>query len=473
MNTLLNITNVSIENQKILEENLESFIREMSKFFDEEKIEEIARQTGFVERKSKLTGMLFLSLFVFGTIKYGNPSLEDLLGLLNTYIKDFSLSRSGLHQRLNTQAVIFFERILNLAVEHIIPPYLKQNLSSQFRSVLIWDSTYFQLPPQLAVLFPGSGGNASPASVKIQLCYDMCQHHWLFNLQSAAESDVFTMKDKIVEFAHPGDLVLQDLGYFDIGAMANLNDKGAYYLSRTRPVCNIYQYDSMGNLRCEKLMSLIQSSVFDSILDLNVYMQTSNQTLTPVRLIIERLPESVANQRLRKLHKDAQKHGRQVSKYSSFMAQFNCYITNIPDELLCAKNCRFVYALRWQIELIFKAWKSNLHLDEIQVHNRPERVLITILGRLIFIVLSSKIIRVTTSYLWQISQYEISYYRAIRHFQSIAESWFALSISQNFNAIFSLLRSKVIFIQKHSYKLRQHDRILPSDWLQLIAQHDI
>jgi len=42
---------------------------------------------------------------------------------------------------------------------------------------------------------------------------------------------------------------------------------------------------------------------------------------------------------------------------------YHLYLTNIPPEKLAATDIRSVYASRWQIELLFKEWKSyaNLH----------------------------------------------------------------------------------------------------------------
>ncbi len=58
---------------------LEKFIQDMVDFFDKELVEETARETDFVQRESKLTGHLFLSVFTFGMSIYGTPTLEQLL----------------------------------------------------------------------------------------------------------------------------------------------------------------------------------------------------------------------------------------------------------------------------------------------------------------------------------------------------------------------------------------------------------
>lgn len=463
-----NLSNLSAEEQRTLKEQLEGVVKEISLFFNQEQIEQLARESGFVERESKLTGLLFLSLFVFGVSMYGNPTLEQLIGLLNTYMKDLTLSRPGLHLRITEQAEAFFERVLSLAIDRAIPDRLKIDLPAQFAGIQIWDSTAFQLPPALAAFFVGKGGSSSPAGAKIQFCYDLNRHQWWYALQSATEADS-SMAAEIVARTQPGDLVLQDLGYFNVETFAAIHDKGAYYLSRLKQGVNIYHQDESGALSCEDLPTLLRHQQFETRLELAVFIRSKHNLFTPVRLIIERLPEQAVNQRLRKLHQEARSRGRQLSADTIFLAAFNFYVTNAPSYLLPASCCRFLYGIRWQIELVFKAWKSHLQIHKIQVKHRPQRVRVTIWAKLIFITLTAQMIRLTTAFLWRSSQLEISYYRALRHFQTIAERWFSFVIHSGFRAIFALLGDALAFIQQHSFKIPQYNRIYPLQILQLFG----
>ena len=60
------------ETQKINE-----FLLEIDHLFKAETVENLARQSGFVERQSRLTGHLFLTVFVFGVSVYQAPTLEQ------------------------------------------------------------------------------------------------------------------------------------------------------------------------------------------------------------------------------------------------------------------------------------------------------------------------------------------------------------------------------------------------------------
>ena len=468
MNTPINVPNLPIEDQGILKERLETFIKDLSNFFNKEKIEEIAKETNFVERESKVTGLLFLSILVFGTSMYGNPTLEQLIGLLNVYVKEIDLSRPGLHQRINDEAVAFFERVLSLAVNRSIPDQLKINVPAQFPGIQIWDSTAFQLPPGLAPFFVGKGGSASPAGAKLQFCYDLNRHQWSYVLQSATEADN-SMADAIVARAQPGDLVLNDLGYFNVETFAALHEKGAYYLSRLKHDVNIYQQDETRAFRYyEDLPTLLRHQQIETRVELAVLIRSKHNVFTPTRLIIERLPAQAVNERLRKLHQEARSRGRQLSDEAILLAGFNFYVTNAPGNLLPASCCRFLYGIRWQVELVFKTWKSHFQIHKIHVKHRPQRVKVTIWGKLIFITLTAQAIRLTTAFLWLTSQLEVSYYRAARHFQTVAERWFA-RICSGEDTIFAVLQDAVAFIQQHSFKIPQSDRMYPLEMLQVFG----
>ena len=467
MNTLL--PNSLDEEQENLKNQLKEFLRRTSIFFRENDIEKIAKETQFVKRESKLTGHLFLSIFVFGVNIYGNPTLEQLIGFLKLYLTDFTITRQSLHERINEEAVEFFKKILDLSINLVVPEALKLQELNQFPRILIWDSTKFQLPAALASYFPGTGGSASPAGVKIQFCYDLKAHQWLYTIESAIDSDN-AMDSDIIGQTGPGELSVHDLGYFKIELFDGLYSKGAYYLSRLKTNANIYIPNLDGSFNSIDLADLLRSRQFRDRIELTVFIRSKHNVFTKTRLVIEKLPEPAVNQRRRKLHKQARSRGKTPSARSIFLASFNFYITNANCELLPASCCRILYSIRWQIELIFKAWKSHLKVDKVLVKHRPERVLTTLIAKLIFITITAKIIRLTTALHWILSCREISYFRALRHFQTIAEKWFFLIIHSYIASIFALLEHAVSFIQDNCFKIPQKDRVYP---LQILKNIDL
>lgn len=66
--------------------------------------------------------------------------------------------------------------------------------------------------------------------------------------------------------------------------------------------------------------------------------------------------------------------------------EWSIFITNVPQEWLTLTQVALIYRLRWQIELLFKLWKSECQIDRIAGHLRA-RVLCEIYAKLIAAVI--------------------------------------------------------------------------------------
>ncbi|MDZ7362929.1 MAG: hypothetical protein ONB46_19735, partial [candidate division KSB1 bacterium] len=89
---------------------------------------------------------------------------------LNLVVPELDLSRQGLHDRITEEAVAFFEKMLSWAITLELPQRVSQEMAARgprFNRILIFESTSFQLPEELAMYFRGSGGGGSEAAVKI------------------------------------------------------------------------------------------------------------------------------------------------------------------------------------------------------------------------------------------------------------------------------------------------------------------
>jgi hypothetical protein len=84
----------------------------------------------------------------------------------------------------------------------------------------------------------------------------------------------------------------------------------------------------------------------------------------PFRFIISLVPEEVFAKRMQKINKYNKRMGYQTSDDYADRAKFNLIITNvvseIPIEVIIA-----LYHMRWQIELVFKIWKSTFGIHKI------------------------------------------------------------------------------------------------------------
>jgi IS4 transposase len=104
----------------------------------------------------------------------------------------------------------------------------------------------------------------------------------------------------------------------------------------------------------------------------------------PVRLFIERVPETVSSQRRRQANKGAskKKKGKTASKKSLSLCDVTNLITTAPEAKLSFDEALVLYGARWQIELLFKLWKSHAKL-ETSIRCHPWRILTEIYIKLL------------------------------------------------------------------------------------------
>jgi hypothetical protein len=79
----------------------------------------------------------------------------------------------------------------------------------------------------------------------------------------------------------------------------------------------------------------------------------------PIRLIALRAPEHVIRQRHERLKKDAKRKGRNISQEQRNLCAWTVFATNLPAEKYTTDEVYTLYRVRWQIELVFKLWKSE------------------------------------------------------------------------------------------------------------------
>ncbi|MDP9473893.1 MAG: hypothetical protein M3Q71_25075, partial [Chloroflexota bacterium] len=100
----------------------------------------VARQTGFVQRDSKLSGPLFLLVLVTGFLHQPAASLNFLAQVAGDL--GVPLTRQGLHQRLGAPAVAFLRAMLQHSLQALhSKTQLPLPVLTQFAAVYLHDST--------------------------------------------------------------------------------------------------------------------------------------------------------------------------------------------------------------------------------------------------------------------------------------------------------------------------------------------
>jgi hypothetical protein len=78
------------------------------------------------------------------------------------------------------------------------------------------------------------------------------------------------------------------------------------------------------------------------------------------------------------------------------LLDWNLFVTNVPAEKLSVREVWVMARLRWQIELLFKLWKSQGQLDTSRSH-KPYRILCEVYAKLLGLLLQQWVL-ITTAW---------------------------------------------------------------------------
>jgi len=201
----------------------------------------------------------------------------------------------------------------------------------------------------------------------------------------------------------------------------DIDSQEAYFLCRLNHQLGLYQENTNGGLvNFDLVRQLKKGEDISGAIEFEVLLKDKKSTLK-TRLIAERVPDAVANQRRRKVKQKAKKRKKKYAPSAKYLylLGWSLYITNVSAEDLPTDAMRVVYMIRWQIELVFKAWKSYHGITELK-GKRPERIECFIYGRLIMMVLMAFFSGSMRRYLWQTKRRELSFLKTVKYFKSRA-----------------------------------------------------
>ena len=388
--------------------------------------------------------------------------LEKPEGSLNEMAQSFldlgvGVTAQGVDERINPFSVAFLRAIFSQALE-IFKVHCPVPLSilRQFTAINIVDSSTKALPENMADEYPGCGRKGATSALKLQLVFDFLHGNLKqVDMQAGKEADQgYREYLKVVE---GGSLTIVDLGYFCLDAFLAIANKSAYFLSR-------YFYPTaLLNLAGKRidLVTLLKKQTTDSA-DLSVVLGCRSKHTLPCRLILLRNPDRVTEKRRRTAKEHARKRGTTLSRNYLYILGWTLFVTNAPATMISVKHIYDLYRIRWQIELIFKLWKSYCGLNHILAW-RKDRILTELYAKMIGIVIIHFLLaplRIPDE-TW--SEREVSTVR----FKKLIER-FAQRFKQNISDAFALAQTLDLFwIHVQHFSLKQKRRKKPNVYAQL------
>ncbi len=399
-------------------------------------------------------------MLLFDHFRYRSPSLQQ--HALSLYQQEAAnVSKQAIDKRFNNKAVLFIEKLFEaLLNQQQLNTHISSHLSAHFNTIKVMDSTEFKLPDYFAEAFPGYSGCNALACAAIQLEYDVLSgkvHH--FSLGNARQSDK-TVADLRMDSIVSGDLILRDLGYYSVDSYLKIEQQNAFYVSRLKSQVGVYQKQSNKYIRLSwsDILQQIQGSQ-NRHFDQWVYIGTEQKH--PVRMVAWVLPEDASKMRLQK---KKSKKGK-LSKEDMIWSRLNVFITNIETSIVNVEQVYNLYKIRWQIELMFKIWKSIININT--VHNmKPCRLRCNLYSKFIWILISRDITRLAETSYWKVNKALLSPYKCMETLKASATS-LRSTIFGSEKKLKEWMIKTIKELMVYGYKENKKGRVKLSELLQL------
>lgn len=322
-------------------QNLNKMAERFKRVLHAERVNELGRRVRFCQRERVITPFrLGMSLLVScATMRV--ETLADIQRCFNALFGTTVAYKPFHNQLAKWRFGEFMRELVSVVLSQWTVQVLRADARGAFREfkqIFIQDGSSFAVKEALREHYPGRFKTKGPAAVEL---------HVTMSLLDESVSSVVLTPDTFTERAElpspqslKGSLLLADRGYFEVGYLASLDAAGASFVVRGFNSVNprvVAAYSDDGqSLRGMSGKPLKACRLLKGrMLDLDVEWRAADRDIR-VRLTVS---------------------------WNAGKREYRYLVTNLPRARYTVKQVDQAYRLRWQIELLFKEWKSyaNLH----------------------------------------------------------------------------------------------------------------
>jgi hypothetical protein len=317
---------------------------------------ETSKIHGFQTRScGKINAFVIIQSFML-MIVHRNKSYQDWATCISSILR-LTVSKQAVFNRLNQSFANTLKALLTNVISQQSSKQIDVKLFKSFNSVWLQDSTTFHLPDAVVSLFKGnSSGGKQKSLAKLNVLYNISNG-------SIPVMDLFNFTDneqKIASIKHPfinkGDLIIRDLGYFVLSVFEQLQNEGVFFLSRLHFGVKLYMPDTIKQVELSKILRGKKQ------VDIQVLCGKHNKL--KARLVAIKLSNEQANNRIRKAKQNRDKRLNHNEEYYKLL-EYAIFITNVQNDKWRVKQVAQAYKIRWNIEILFKSWKSGIHIKDM------------------------------------------------------------------------------------------------------------
>lgn len=324
-------------------------VTQFKRAFDQTALNELGRIARFLKRERIVTphrlAMSLIEAFAGGNLH----SIADLQRAFNARCAEH-VQYKPFHNQLAKRHFPDFMRLLltrmmnDLAVD--VLRFAADSPFARFRHIRLQDGTSFAVKASLAEHFPGRFTTISPAAVELHVNMDLLtesMHSVMLSADCEAEGQFLPAPADLT-----GDLCLADRGYFDKNYCSDVDRAQGHFIVRGKINLNpviLHAYDDSGReIKCwrgQRLKDVVHKLNRREGVDLDVRFD-SNAGPFDCRLLANPNPRE---------------------------DQPRYLVTNLARGEFSPAQISDAYRLRWQIELLFKEWKSFTNLKAFDTSN--------------------------------------------------------------------------------------------------------
>lgn len=354
----------------------------LDRFLPFGEIEDLARTTGFTRRCRFVQPRPWLLVLTFASKEaLSFSALAARYGVLTKR----ALSKQAFRKRL-LSAVPFVTAVVSSFLQLAMrSPGLGRLGGHQgaklagIARVLAIDSSIQTLKDALSTEFAGAGGDAGNASLRLHVSYDLTNDN-VTHLEATSSliGEQKVLRQQLNEL-RPNDLVLTDLGYFNLSFFAALSQRRTHFISKL-PMNIVEAYDDAG--RPFDLWQWLEH-VGEAKAERGLWLGRGEDKLL-CRAAARRLNRKDHRARIKKLNDERRRKGKPLLTLEMRRrSRWLVFITSLPKATYSADQVFDLYRLRWQIELVFKTIKSHAGFAKLASYKRPEVLKVMLYLRLL------------------------------------------------------------------------------------------
>jgi hypothetical protein len=216
----------------------------------------------------------------------------------------------------------------------------------EFRRIILQDGSSFAIHDGLREVFPGRFKTVKPAAVELHTTMDLlCDAPITVVLTPDTTNEQAFLPEPVTL---TGSVLLADRGYIDLHYLRRVQDEGGFWLIRAKAGMNPQILEAFRE-DGKRLRSLRNKS-----------LQTIHAKL-PKRQRVELVVQWQVDGRPLSL--------RLIVSWNRRQKAFCYLLTNLPAPRYTLEMICRAYKWRWQVELLFKEWKSYANLHAFDTEN--------------------------------------------------------------------------------------------------------